>query len=121
MTGNLPSAPQTTGSSSRAKTLAPCCSIHFLHDGCADALYALFPLMALDLHLSFAQLGFLKTAYPWALSPLQVPASLVVERAGEASPKGGGILDRRRFRRLIVIAMLTIPSGPPCSPSSRSS
>lgn len=69
-------APETPGRSNRVKTLVLCCSIHFLHDGCANALYVRFPLIALDLHLSFAQVGSLKTAYSWAMSALQIPASL---------------------------------------------
>ena len=90
MTENPPSQPQTMDSPSRFKTLALCCSIHFLHDGFANALYVLFPLMALDLHLSFTQVGFLKTAYSGMLSASQIPASLMAERAGEALILDGG-------------------------------
>ncbi|MFQ5847912.1 MAG: MFS transporter [Candidatus Methylomirabilales bacterium] len=83
-------APETPGRSNRVKTLVLCSSIHFLHDGCANALYVLFPLIALDLHLSFAQVGSLKTAYSWAMSALQIPASLLAERAGDVLILGGG-------------------------------
>lgn len=90
MTNHPSYSRQSTDDSSRFKTLGLCCSIHFLHDGCSNALYVLFPLIAFDLHLSFAQVGFLKTAYSWTLSATQIPASLMAERAGETLILGGG-------------------------------
>ena len=83
MTDHSPSLEEAPASPGRVETLALCCSIHLLHDGCANALYVLFPLIALDLQLSFAQVGLLKTAYTWALSGMQIPASFLAERTGE--------------------------------------
>jgi MFS family permease len=64
-------------------TLAASCVIHFLHDGCSDLLYALFPWWASEFSLSFLQVGLLRTAYSGALALFQVPAGLLAERWGE--------------------------------------
>ena len=64
-------------------TLAASCTIHFLHDGCSDLLYALFPVWAREFSLSFAQVGLLRTGYSGALALFQVPAGFLAERWGE--------------------------------------
>jgi MFS transporter, FSR family, fosmidomycin resistance protein len=69
---------------SRARgTLFASCTIHFLHDGCSDLLYALFPVWASEFGLSFAQVGLLRSAYSGALALFQVPAGFLAERWGE--------------------------------------
>jgi len=57
--------------------------IHFLHDGCSDLLYVLFPVWAREFSLSFAQVGLLRTGYSGALALFQVPAGFLAERWGE--------------------------------------
>jgi MFS transporter, FSR family, fosmidomycin resistance protein len=64
-------------------TLVASCIIHFLHDGCSDLLYVLFPVWAREFSLSFAQIGLLRTAYSGALALFQVPAGYLAERWGE--------------------------------------
>jgi len=64
-------------------TLAASCIIHFLHDGCSDLLYVLFPVWAHEFSLSFTQVGLLRTAYSGALALFQVPAGYLAERWGE--------------------------------------
>jgi FSR family fosmidomycin resistance protein-like MFS transporter len=64
-------------------TLAASCAIHFLHDGCSDLLYVLFPLWASEFSLSFLQVGLLRTAYSGALALFQIPAGFLAERWGE--------------------------------------
>jgi MFS family permease len=57
--------------------------LHFLHDGCSDLLYVLFPVWAREFSLSFAQVGLLRTGYSGALALFQVPAGFLAERWGE--------------------------------------
>jgi len=64
-------------------TLAASCAIHFLHDGCSDLLYVLFPVWAREFSLSFAQVGLLRTGYSGALALFQIPAGYLAERWGE--------------------------------------
>ena len=64
-------------------TLAASCTIHFLHDGCSDLLYPLFPVWAREFSLSFAEVGLLRTAYSGALALFQIPAGFLAERWGE--------------------------------------
>ena len=63
--------------------LAASCTIHFLHDGCSDLLYILFPIWAREFSLSFAQVGLLRTGYSGALALFQVPSGFLAERWGE--------------------------------------
>jgi MFS family permease len=65
-------------------TLAASCLVHFLHDGCSDLLYPLFPVWAGEFSLSFTQVGLLRTAYSGSLALFQVPAGFLAERWGEA-------------------------------------
>ena len=64
-------------------TLAASCFLHFLHDGCSDLLYVLFPVWAREFSLSFAQVGLLRTGYSGALALFQVPSGYLAERWGE--------------------------------------
>lgn len=64
-------------------TLVASCLIHFLHDGCSDLLYVLFPVWAREFSLSFAQVGLLRSGYSGALALFQVPAGFLAERWGE--------------------------------------
>jgi FSR family fosmidomycin resistance protein-like MFS transporter len=71
-------------------TLAASSVIHFLHDGCSDLLYVLFPVWAREFSLSFAQVGLLRTGYSGALALCQVPAGYLAERWGEPRILAGG-------------------------------
>ncbi len=63
--------------------LALVCGIHFLHDGFSDILFVFFPLWAAEFHLTFAQVGLLRTAYTGGMASFQIPAGLLAERWGE--------------------------------------
>lgn len=71
-------------------TLATCGATHFLHDGFSDILYVLFPVWAAEYHLSFAQVGFLRTAYTGGMASFQIPAGILAERWGERRLLAGG-------------------------------
>lgn len=73
-------------------TLVAGCVIHFLHDGCSDLLYVLFPVWAREFSLSFAQVGLLRTGYSGALALFQVPAGFLAERWGEPRVLAAGTL-----------------------------
>lgn len=63
--------------------MAVACGVHFLHDGFADIVYILLPLWAAEFHLSFAEVGFLRTLYSGGMALFQIPAGLLAERFGE--------------------------------------
>lgn len=57
--------------------------VHFLHDGFADIIPVLLPVWASEFRLTFAQVGFLRTAYTGGMALFQIPAGLLAERLGE--------------------------------------
>jgi len=60
-----------------------CCLMHVIHDGYTSAMYLLLPLIAGDLQLSYAQVGFLKTLISGGQSLFQLPGGVIAERIGE--------------------------------------
>jgi MFS transporter, FSR family, fosmidomycin resistance protein len=60
-----------------------CCIMHAIHDGYTSAMYLLLPLIATDLQLSYAQVGFLKTLISGGQSLFQLPGGIIAERVGE--------------------------------------
>jgi FSR family fosmidomycin resistance protein-like MFS transporter len=71
-------------------TLVASSVIHFLHDGCSDLLYVLFPVWAHEFSLSFAQVGLLRAGYSGGLALFQIPAGFLAERWGEARVLAAG-------------------------------
>ena len=65
-------------------TLRACCSVHVLHDGLVDMMYALLPVLAQALGLSLTQVGMIRGANSLANAALQIPAGLLAERVGPA-------------------------------------
>jgi len=81
---------QNTDSGHRARSLLSYCTYHFIDDGFADSIYLLLPFIAAELHLSFSQVGLLKGMFSGAMSLLQLPMSLLGERAGELAVIAAG-------------------------------
>ena len=63
--------------------LGAAAAIHFLHDGFSEILYVLLPVWAAEFHLSFAQVGMIRTAYTGGMAALQIPFGILAERWGE--------------------------------------
>ena len=57
--------------------------MHVVNDALFVGIYPLLPLVAVELGLTYAQVGGLKTAYSGASAALQVPAGMLAERLGE--------------------------------------
>lgn len=57
--------------------------MHLVNDGCFVAIYPILPLMAAEFHLSYAQIGLLKTSLSTSSSAFQLPMALLAERWGE--------------------------------------
>jgi len=57
--------------------------MHLVNDGCFVALYPILPLMAKEFHLSYTQVGFLKTALTGSSTALQLPMAMLAERFGD--------------------------------------
>lgn len=75
----------------RQGILLVCCLLHSIHDGFTSAMYMLLPLIATDLHLSYAQVGVLKTLTSGGESLFQLPGGLVAERVGEQRVLSAGL------------------------------
>ncbi|MBI4182769.1 MAG: MFS transporter [Proteobacteria bacterium] len=71
-------------------TLTVCSTTHVLHDGLADTLYVLLPLLAQAFGLSFSQVGLIRSANKAAMAALQIPAGMLAERVGERSLLAAG-------------------------------
>jgi len=67
-------------------------AFHFIDDGFADSIYLLLPFIALELGLSFSQVGLLKGVSSAAMSLFQVPVGLLAERWGELTVIAAGNL-----------------------------
>lgn len=63
--------------------LAVAGAAHVLHDGLTNSLYLIFPLLQQEFHLSFFQIGLMKSAYSGALGFGQAPMGLLSSRIGE--------------------------------------
>jgi FSR family fosmidomycin resistance protein-like MFS transporter len=64
-------------------TLGACCTVHALHDGLVDMLYALLPLLREAFGLSYAEVALIRAANKAAMAMFQIPAGMLAERLGE--------------------------------------
>src|SRR5436305_12561336 len=58
-------------------------AIHATNDACFALLFPLLPLIAADFHLSYTQVGLLRTAFTTAQGLFQIPAGALGARFGE--------------------------------------
>jgi MFS family permease len=65
------------------RQLAACAAMHVVSDALFTGLYPVLPLVAVDLGLSYAQVGLVKTVFSGSSSLLQVPAGIIAERVSE--------------------------------------
>lgn len=72
--------------------LLACCATHLVTDGLVNALFPLLPLIALDLQLSYAAVGALRTAVRSSSSLLQLPVGFLAEWLPETALLGAGML-----------------------------
>jgi len=69
--------------SNKGRALFSFSAFHFIDDGFTDLIYLLLPFIALELNLSFSQVGLLKGVFSGSMSLVQFPLSLLGERIGE--------------------------------------
>ncbi len=66
--------------------------LHLWNDGLTAALTLLLPLMAMDLHLSYAQAAFVRTIHLATLAGVQIPIAVFAGAAREVAVLGGGLV-----------------------------
>ncbi|HZO29708.1 MAG TPA: MFS transporter [Chloroflexota bacterium] len=66
-----------------SRVLLVAASVHTCNDAMFAVMYPLLPLIALDLGLSYAEVGLVKALYSGASAILQLPAGVMAERWGE--------------------------------------
>jgi MFS family permease len=76
--------------SKKGRALFSFCTFHFIDDGFTDSIYLLLPFIALELNLSFSQVGLLKGVFSGSMSLIQFPLSLLGERIGELTVIAAG-------------------------------
>ena len=76
--------PEPTASRTHpSRVLLVAASIHTCNDAMFAVMYPLLPLIAVDLGLSYAEVGLVKALYSGASGILQLPAGVMAERWGE--------------------------------------
>ncbi len=76
----------------RARALFSYGTFHFIDDGFADSIYLLLPFIAVELHLSFSEVGILKGVFSGAMGLCQLPLSLLGEKVGELTVIASGTI-----------------------------
>ena len=83
-------AGRATESLARNLTLWTCSALHTVNDTFFAVIFPLLPLLAEEMHLSYAEVGLIKTTFSFASSAFQVPVGLLAERLGEYALLVGG-------------------------------
>ncbi len=93
----------------RARALFSYSTFHFIDDGFADSIYLLLPFIAVELHLSFSEVGILKGVFSGAMGLCQLPLSLLGEKVGELTVIASGTIGLAAGFLLLSLAT-TFPS-----------
>lgn len=64
-------------------TLRTCCSVHVLHDGMVDMLYALLPLLREAFGLTYTEVALVRSVHKIATATFQIPIGIFAEKVGE--------------------------------------
>lgn len=81
---SVASSPEPSASRSHpSRVLLVAASVHTCNDAMFAVMYPLLPLIAVDLGLSYAEVGLVKALYSGASGILQLPAGVMAERWGE--------------------------------------
>jgi FSR family fosmidomycin resistance protein-like MFS transporter len=67
----------------RKLTLRTCCSVHVLHDGMVDMLYALLPLLREAFGLTYTEAALIRSVHQIADAAFQIPIGIIAEKTGE--------------------------------------
>lgn len=59
-----------------------CCSVHVLHDGAVDMLYALLPLLREAFGLTYAEVALVRSVHRFATALFEIPLGILAERLG---------------------------------------
>src|SRR5207244_13384571 len=96
--------------------------MHLVNDGCFVAIYPVLPLIAKEFHLSYTQVGFLKTALSGSSTAFQLPMAMLAERFGDITFLALGMAWVAVGLMIIGVAssflqvlMLTLFAGSGCS------
>ncbi|MCL4535267.1 MAG: MFS transporter [Bacteroidetes bacterium] len=67
----------------RHGTLLANALVHAINDGYVAAIYPILPLVAIEFHANYAEIGLVKLGLTGALGLFELPAGLAAERVGE--------------------------------------
>ena len=59
-----------------------CCSVHVLHDGAVDMLYALLPLLREAFGLTYAEVALVRSVHRFATALFEIPVGILAEKLG---------------------------------------
>ena len=90
--------------------LLVCCATHLVTDGLITAVYPVLPLIAIDLQLSYAAVGSLRSALIGSSSLFQLPVGYLADWVAETKLLGAGMLWLSLgFAAMAAVTLATLP------------